>query len=360
VRDGIWRRYSLWSAIVKAGRLDLGYRTDHVLVTALDPAQVRYGESKTLEFYRLVLEAVRRLPGVRGAELAQSVPLGFSSAQRLVVIEGEPEPRSVWMNIVTPGYFTLMNLQILAGRAFEEHDTSATTPVAIVNQELAKRCGIGRRILINGRMVTVVGVARTVAYFEAGESPRPYFYLPFSQNYASRMVLHVDASLDLAHTVIQAIRGVDANPPWSEVRALNEYLRRAGLANARIALTVLGMAAICGMLLALAGVYGVVAHTLAQRRREIGVRMALGAGRPVVMIVIARHGMRIVITGTAGGLGIAASVGRFLAGLITGADHRDWLVLGAAALLVIAAGLAACLIPAWKAARMDPSSALRD
>ncbi len=349
----------VWSAIAKASRLDLGYRTDHVLVMTLDPAQASYKEARAREFYDRVLEGVRRSPGVRGAELAQSVPLGYSSAQRLITIEGEQEPRAVWMNIVTPGYFGLMHLRMIAGRTFDERDTGVSAPVVIVNEELARRCGLAGRILMNGRWLTVVGIVTTAAYFQAGESPRPYFYLPFSQNYASRMVLHVDAGTEAAPAVLGMIREVDANPPVSDVRPLADYLNRGALSNARIAITVLAMAAACGLLLALAGVYGVVAHAVALRRREIGVRMALGAGRPVVMIVIMRHGVRVVVTGTAGGLGMAVTAARSLAGLITGADHHDWLVLGAAALLIVLAGLAACLIPAWKAARLDPSSALR-
>lgn len=349
----------VWSGIAKASRLDLGYRTDHVMVMTLDPAQASYGEARTRDFYDRVLDGARRLPGVRRAELAQSVPLGYSSAQRLIRVEGEQEPRAVWMNIVTPGYFELMHMKLIAGRAFDQRDTAVSARVVIVNEELARRCGFGGRILMNGRRLKVVGVVATASYFQAGESPQPYFYLPFSQNYASRMVLHVDAGTAAARAVLEIIRNADANPPVSDVRALSDYLNYGALSNARIAITVLTMAAGCGMLLALAGVYGVVAHAVALRKREIGVRMALGAGRPVIMIVIMRHGVRVVITGTAGGLGMAVTAARFLAGLVTGADYHDWLVLGVSALFVILTGLAACLIPAWKASRMSPASALQ-
>ena len=349
----------VWNAILKAARLNLGYRTDHVLVITLDPAQVLYGEEKTRKFYDQVLDRVRDLPGVKQVALAQSVPLGYSSAQRLITIEGEQKPRAVWMNIVTPGYFALMHMNIAAGRGFEIRDTGTSAPVAIVNQEFAKRCGLSGRIWMNGRVVTVVGLVATAKYFQVGEPPRAYFYLPFSQNYASRMVLHVEAEIDAARAVQATIRDVDANQPVSDVRALGDYLTRGQMSNARIAVMVLGMSGACGILLALAGVYGVVAHTVVERRREIGLRMALGAQRHVVVIVILKHGLKIVVVGTAGGLGLTMTAARFLAGLIVGADHYDWRVMGAAALLVTVASVAASLIPAWRAARMDPSAALR-
>lgn len=350
----------LWNGIRKAGRLDLGYRTDQVLVMALDPAQVRYGEGQSRVFYDQVLERVRRLAGVQRAELAQSVPLGYSSAQRLIAIEGEQERRAVWMNIVTPGYFGLMHLKVTAGRAFDDHDTALSGPVAIVNEELAKQCGVGGRISMNGRVLNVVGVVATAAYFQVGETPRAYFYLPFSQNYASRMVLHVESKGDAARAVLDTIRNVDSDQPVSEVRALSDYLSGGAMSNARIAITVLGIAAACGILLALTGVYGVVAHAMARRRREIGLRMALGARRPLVMVIVLRDGLKIVMVGTAGGLGTTLTVARFLGGVIAGADRHDWRVLGVAGSIVMLAGLAACVIPAWKASGMDPARALRE
>src|SRR5712692_2627915 len=170
---------------------------------AFDPAQVRYSEAQTRAFYRQVLERVPRVPGVRAAALAQSAPLGFTGAQRQIAIAGdeiagatEQDRFTIWMNTVSPGYFELMHMRLVAGRGFDERDTETSPPVVVVNEELARFWkngeAVGRRIRITGGTATVIGVARTAKYFQVGEAPRPFFYLPCSQNFASRMVLHVE------------------------------------------------------------------------------------------------------------------------------------------------------------------------
>jgi len=217
--------------------------------------------------------------------LAQSVPLGYSSAQRQIAIDDDPLSErarlTVWMNTVGPGYFGLMHLRIIAGRGFDDRDTAASPAVAVVNEELAKLLH-GSRMYMKGRMLQVIGVAQTAKYFQLNESPRLYFYLPYSQNYASRMVLHVEtdgAPAGAAGAVLGEVRRLDPEQPVSEVRVLDAYVTEGAVFAPRIGMQVVGAVGLCGLMLALVGLYGVVSAAVARRRREISVRLALGATR---------------------------------------------------------------------------------
>ncbi len=343
---------SLGGAISSASKIDPGYRTDHVLTLALDPAQVRYTESQTRAFY----DRVTRLHGVKSAALAQSAPLAFTGAQRQIEIAGDPERSAIWMNIVTPAYFDLMRIPIIDGRTLDRRDTSTSPPVAIVNQELAKRCPVGASFRMNGRMVEVIGVARNAKYFSIGEPPRPYFYLPFSQNYASRMTLLVETEGDpasAAHAVVEEIRKIDAAQPVSEVRPAADYLTRGAMFQARVALEAVAAVGACGLVLALAGLYGVVSRSVASRHREIGIRMALGAQPGAVVRMILARAAWLSSIGIAIGMAGAAASARFLAGLAPGGQFSSRVVFAPA--LVFACSMVASLIPALRAARIDPA-----
>jgi predicted permease len=349
----------LLRGISDAQRTDPGYRTGHVLVLALDPAQVRYSEAQARVFYTQALDLVRALPGVKSAELAQSVPLGYTSAQRQIVVADET--LTLWMNIAGPRYFDLMHLAILDGRSFNDADTAQSEPVAIVNQELAKRCGVGCIFRMGGRAVRVVGVVRTASYFAINESPRPYFYLPFSQNYASRMILHVETTGDpssIAHPVAAALHRLDPNQPISEIRPASAYLKEGSLFQARIALRVLGSVSLAGIALAIAGLYAVISHAAARRKREIGIRIALGATRSAVMRLIAIHALQTLGAGIViGSIGAAAAI-HALHGLVP-VSGGQLAILAFAVILVAVAAAPAFFVPARKASAADPLAALR-
>jgi predicted permease len=340
---------ALAGAISGASRVDPGFQTGHVLTLALDPAQVRYGESQARAFYD------RTLGQIGHSALAQSAPLGFTGAQRQIEIADEPERSAIWMNIVTPGYFDLLRIPIIAGRGFDHRDTAAGPPVAIVNQELARRCGLGARFKMNGGMVQVIGVARDAKYFSIGEPPRPYFYLPFLQNYASRMVLHVE-SRD-AHAIVEAIHAIDPAQPVSEVRPASEYLTQGATFQARVALQAVAAVGSCGLALALARLYGVVTRSVTARQREIGIRMALGATPAAVVRMILGRAVRLATIGTALGVVAASASARFLAALMPGAQWSNRFLFASA--MVFACSIAAASIPALRAARIDPARCLR-
>ncbi len=355
----------LLHAILVSQRIDLGYRTDHVLTIALDPAQARYRETAARSFYDQLLARVQTMPGIKSAALAQSIPLGYTGAQRSIAIEGrEPgrdqERLACWMNLVTPGYFDLIRMPVIAGRAFDRRDTAASPPVAIINEALAKwfpGSPIGRRMSIDHRTVEIVGLVRTARYFNLGESPKPYFYLPYSQNYASRMVLHLETRGDpsqSAPAVIDAIRSIDSSQPISEVRALGDYFSKGAMFSARLGARIMSAVAACGLLLAVAGLYGILSQTVMSRRREIGIRMALGASDTAVIFLVARQAAMLAALGIAAGIAAAVVASKFIA------PEKNLWIFAASAAFILVAGLAACLVPARRACLVDPVVALRE
>ena len=331
-----------------AKNVDLGYRADGISVMTFDPGQSGYDEVRTRAFYRELTERVRAMPGVRGVALAQSVPLGMTGAQRQIRI-GDQEEMTVWMNVVTPEYFERMRIEMMAGRRFNERDRT----VAIVNEELAKRVGVGESMRVGGKMVEVIGVVKTAKYMRWDEAPRPFFYLPYAGNYASRMTLHIEADGD----VIRAVRDLVRDVPVGDARSLREYFDNGAMFGVKVALRIAAIVGGGGLLLALAGLYGAISSGVVRRRREIGIRMALGAPRHDVFWLIARQGITLAMLGIAAGL-IAAQLGsRLLRGIIPGDAS---IVAGAgAAVFMVAASLTACAIPAIRALTVDPAMVLR-
>jgi hypothetical protein len=341
-----------------AGQRDLGYRTAGVFVAAFDPGQIRYPEARARTFYRQLLDRMRESPGVEAAALAQSVPLGYTRGQRNIVIAGERVTSTLWVNIVSDGYFDALRIPVLRGRVFDQRDTAVSAPVAVVNQELARRCGVDCRFEMGGRIVEVVGVVAALKYFQPGEPALPYLYLPFSQNFASRMVLHAVAPAGKFRAVLDDIRKLDPAQPVSEVHALEDYVQGSTF-NARVAAGTVGIISICALLLALAGVYGAVSHEVAAQRIEIGVRSALGAGRwRLFSAIISRVGIAS-LGGTATGTGAALAGGGWIRPLdSSGAEPAFWIAIAAGAMVAVVS-IASAAIPAWRASGSDPVQALR-
>jgi ABC-type antimicrobial peptide transport system permease subunit len=340
---------SLWAGLNAAKNVDLGYRTDHISVMTFDPAQSGYDETRTRAFFHELTERVQSLPGVRGVALAQSVPLGMTGAQRQIRI-GDQEEMTVWMNIVTPEYFELMHMALVGGRGFDDRDG------AIVNEELAKRVGIGEKMQVGGKLVEAIGVVKTAKYMRWDEAPRPFFYLPYQQNYASRMTLNIESNAD----VFGAVRSLAREIPASDVRTLREYFDNGAMFGVKIALRIAEVVGGGGLLLALGGLYGVVSSAVARRRREIAIRIALGASHLRVFAMIVRQGMVFAMVGAAAGL-VAAQLGsRLLRGLVPGSGDSSLSASAGAAALMIGASLVACAVPAMRALRVDPAAVLRE
>jgi macrolide transport system ATP-binding/permease protein len=350
-----------------------GFRIDHVLVMSVNPAMVGYNESQGAAFYRELLDRLHSLPAVPSAAFAQHIPLGFSSSSRDIVVEGfqmPPAQRSITVtsNIVSDGYFSLMRIPILAGRSFEAGDLASSLHIAIVNEAMAKKYwprgnAIGGRFRMNGKeTIQVVGVAKTIKYRDASEPPLPFLYLPLSQQYSSFITLHVETLGDpasIAALVVGQISAIDRAMPVSDVQTLEHFFKEGALFGSRLVMQVVLVIGSFGLLLAVVGLYGVIAYSVSRRTREIGIRMAIGAQPSGVARLVLRQGLTLILIGTAIGLVLALGASQVVASQLAGTSPFDPLVYFAGALVLGSVSLLACYVPARRAARVDPLVALR-
>ena len=349
-----------------------GFRTDHVLVMGLDPSLAGAQEPQARAFYQQLVTRVSALPGVRSVALGQHIPLGISSSLRSVAVEGFEMPQDqqgfpVESNTVDDRYLTLMRIPIVRGRNFDSRDTASSPPVAIVNEAMAEkywpnRNAIGGRIRMKGRTLEVVGVAKTIKYRDLSETPMPFLYLPFTQEYSSQFTLMVESTGDpatLAAPVLAEIRRLDPDTPVQDVQTLDHFFKEVALIGNRIITQVVASIGLFGLLLAITGLYGVIAYAVSRRTREIGIRIAIGADPGGVARLVLRQGMMLTLAGLLIGLLLALAVSKLLGSLLVGVSSRDPFVFIAVTLIFAAVSLLACYVPARRAARLDPLLALR-
>jgi predicted permease len=349
-----------------------GFRTDHVLLLTLDPSLMGYQESKGRAFYRQLEERVSGLPGVRSVALSEHIPLGVTSSVKNVVVEGyemtrDQQSLSTLANAVDANYFNIMQIPLVGGRKFESGDTQSSIPVAIVNEAMAqtywpKRSAIGGRIQMGKQTLEVVGIAKNIKYRDLSERPQPFLYLPFSQQYESLMTLHVETTVDpanLAAPVLAEIRRLDPATPVQDVQTMQHFFREGALFGNRLITQVVAATGLFGLLLAIAGLYGVIAYSVSRRTREIGIRMAIGADPRSVARLVLRQGMKLTGIGAAIGLALSLLTSQLLSSLLVGVSTRDPEVYVAVPLLLGAISFLACYVPARRAARIDPLLALR-
>jgi macrolide transport system ATP-binding/permease protein len=355
-----------------ANAFTAGFRTDHVLLLTMDPSLVGYKETEGRAFYHQVEERVSALPGVRSVALGAHVPLGATSSSKDVVVEGYEMAKgqqslSVLSNQVDEQYFNVMQIPLVIGRKFQSSDTPASIPVAIVNEAMAqaywpKRSPIGGRIQMGNQTLQVVGVAKNIKYRDLSEQPLPFLYLPFSQQYESFMTLHVETAVDpatLAGPVLAEIRRLDAGTPVQDVQTMQHFFREGALFGNRLITQVVTAIGLFGLLLAISGLYGVIAYSVSRRTREIGIRMAIGADPGSVARLVLRQGMKLTGIGAAIGLVLSLATSQLLSSLLVGVSARDPEVYIVVPLTLAAISLLACYIPARRAARIDPLLALR-
>ena len=349
-----------------------GFRTDHVLLLTMDPALVRYEEPQARAFYRQLEERVSGLPGVRSVALGEHIPLGVTSSFKNIVVEGYEMARgqqnlSIMVNPVDGLYFKIMQIPVVSGRMFGTSDTASSVPVAIVNEAMAqtywpKRSPIGGRIQMGKQTLQVVGVAKNIKYRDLTEHPQPFLYLPFSQQYESRMTLHVETAVDpatLAGPVLAEVRRLDPATPVQDIQTMQHFFQEGALFGNRLITQVVAAVGLFGLLLAITGLYGVIAYSVSRRTREIGIRMAIGANPGSVARLVLRQGMLLTSIGGAIGLALSLLASQVLGSLLVGVSARDPGVYVGVPLVLAAISLLACYIPARRAARIDPLLALR-
>jgi predicted permease len=352
---------------------DAGFDPTNTVVMTLSPALQGYSEPRGRALYEKLLEQMETLTEVESASLATTVPLGLMGGRRLTAIEGykpqSGEDMDVFWNAVGPGYFDAMRIRIARGRPFDENDGANAPPVIIVNEEFAKRYWpgidpLGKRVSANGDrgpFREVVGVVPTGKYNTLGEDPRPFYYIPLWQEYRGGVTLHVRTKGDPAamlSLIRSNIRSVDATVPVYDAKTMQDQLRLT-LLPARVAGVLLGAFGALALLLATVGIYGLMSYSVAQQTRDIGVRLALGAEKQDLFRLVVGDGLRLVGIGILlGGAGAFAVTG-LLAPLLYGITPYDPLAFAGAVAVLACAAIVACYLPARRAVRIDPVTALR-
>jgi predicted permease len=351
-----------------SARVDKGFDAENVLLAAMDPSLQGYSPEEAETFYRELLQRVRALPGVTVAALGAQVPLGFSHSQTSVEVPGyDPSPQeqmSIDYNQVTPGYFAAMGIPLLGGREFTDQDRPDAPGVMIVNQRFVDRFWpgenpIGKQVNVSGRERTVVGVVPTGKYGSLGEAPLAFQYFPFS--YARGSYLHVRTAGDpeaLLGSVRDVVRGLDPNMPLFDVKTMTSHLGIA-LMPARLAGIVLGFFGVLGLILASVGIYGVMAYSVAQRTREIGIRVAMGANRGEVSGMVLRQGFKLVLVGGIVGILGALGVSQVIKSLLITGQAWDPVTFVGVPVVLGGVALLATWLPARRAAGVDPVTALK-
>jgi predicted permease len=358
-------------ALVHARSIDPGFDARDVHLASLDLELASYDAARGLPLAATLRERARQLPGVQSAALSAMLPLdggGLGLGGIDVAGTMPPDPRRGWdadWNVVTPGYFDVLRMPIVRGRDFSGGDREGTPDVAILNETFARRLWpgedpIGRTFRNEERTVTVVGIARDAKYRSLGEDPRNFVYVPLAQRYFTRTTLLVRTTpgVQVAASVRRIVADLDRSLPILDQRPLEEHAATA-LFPQRLALLVAGSLGVVALLLALLGIYGVTAYSVARRTREIGIRIALGAPRSNVVRLVLRQGVLLAALGVAMGSAAAFGVTRLLAAVLYGVPPTDAIAFAGAATLLVLAAVVAGWIPARRAAAVDPVVALR-
>ena len=362
----------LLQSLQKIRNTSPGFSTHEVLDTAVLLVSAGYDAQRAQTFQDELLNRVKALPGVESAAFARMSPLSYGSySSAPIAVDGyQPPPEeqpTVQYNEVGPDYFATMGIPLVSGREFTRADDEKAALVAVVNETMVARYWrgrnpIGERVQVKGRWMQVIGVAKDSKYESVRETPKPFFYVPRRQNFTVGAGLYIRTPLSpetMAAALTREVHALDANVALYEVITLQEQLDRSTSAQ-QVAVTLVGILCALALLLAVIGLYGVMSYAVSQSTRELGLRMALGAGASNLLRLVMSRGLALTAGGVLLGAAVALGLTRLLGNLLYKVSPRDPLAFGSAFVVMTIASLAACFLPAWRAARIDPVRALRD
>jgi predicted permease len=355
-----------------AQKTDPGFDVDHLASLSFDLGAQGYTEERGRQFQQTVLERASGVAGVQSASLASTVPLFNGGFARTVFLEGQDTSdrragKLVQISVVGPTYLETVGIPMIRGRAFTEADQPKTPAVVIINQTMAKQFWpdqdpIGKRFKFFGQdyFTQVIGIARDSKYNFVGEDPTPFIYQSLTQVYQPQVALFMKAGQPKA--VLGTVRGevqqLDRNLPLTGIFTLPEIFDQA-LWAPKMGASLLAIFAALSLLLAIVGIYGVMAYSVSQRTRELGIRMALGASRQDVVRLVVWQGLRLTVIGIAIGLTASLLVTRLITTLLFNVSATDVVTFVTVPVVLAAAALAASYLPALRATRIDPMEALR-
>jgi len=371
----------LINSFLRLRNVDPGFRTDNLLTMSVVLPQQKYPDhARRVAFYNDMIRRVEELPGVRSAAVTNWIPLVMQGDSTGYTIEGQPAPVPgqgklpvIVTRVVSPHYFDTMGIQLMEGRVFEEGRDREDSPcVVVVGESVARKYWPGENVL--GKRLTpgrpdssedwcqVVGVVKDVRQRELSSEPNPLMYLTYAQAgfFAPRyLVVKTEGDpVALAGTVRKSVWEVDRDQPVSNVNTMESVLSES-IARQRFSTLLFGVFAGVALVLAAVGIYGVMSYSMAQRTREIGIRMALGAQKRDVLKLAVGQGLILVGVGVALGLALALALSRLMTSLLYGISATDPLTLVTISLVLVAVALLASYIPARRATKVDPLIALR-
>lgn len=364
----------LAKSFLRLTELDPGFDPHSLVLATVERAYTTGSDSvQRITFYQEVLQRVRNLPGVAQATLTERYPLGSPHngflSLRVQSAENFHPPQPISVTAIGPGYFHLMRIRLIKGREFNESDATNSRPVVVISESLARRVfetrdPIGQQVSFGPPTEPwreVVGVVADVREDAIGREPIPEIFAPFAQypGFFMTFVLRTTMSPEnIAPVIRKAVQDVDKDQPVSQILTMEDLFSKS-VAPRRFRMMLVGLFAMLALVLALVGVYGVIAYSCAQRAREFGMRLALGASRPEIMQLVIRQGLRLAATGVAVGLIGAFLLTRFLASFLYGVKPTDPLTFIAVSLALIVVAVLACYVPAHRAAQVEPMVALR-
>jgi predicted permease len=349
-----------------------GFTTIGVLTTGIDLISAGYDTQRAKNFQDQLIDRVQAISGVESAAVARITPFsyrGYFSAP--IAVDGyqpaRDEKPTAEYNQIGPAYLATTGVPLVSGREFTRADNETAQPVAIVNDTMAAqywrgRDPVGQRLQVKGQWLQVVGVARISKYRSLTETAKPFFYVPMRQSFSINTGLNIRTRLGpeaMATTLAREVKALDPNLAVSEVITMREQVDRMSWTQ-RAAVILMGIFGGLALVLAAIGLYGVMSYAVSQSRRELGLRMALGANAAELLRLVMKKGLAITAAGIVVGAAASVILTRMIADLLFKVSPRDPLAFGSAFAVMVIVSVAACFLPAWRASRTDPLKALRD
>lgn len=354
---------------------DPGFSPDHVVTTTFDLLGAGYDPARAKRFRDDLVDRVKAIPGVESVSFAKFRPFSYQTYfSAPITVDGyEPGPNekpTVDYNQVGPGYFENMQVPIVSGREFTRDDNANSFPAVIVNEQMVAKYWhgadpVGKRIQVNNKWMQVVGVAKNSKYGSFSELPQPFLYVCMDQLPVLNSFMMIRTSQPpgaMSSALAHEVHSMDAGLGMQEVITLREHMNRSALSSQKIVVALLFIFGGIALLLAAVGLYGVMSFAVSQSKRELGLRMALGAGATHLFRVVMSHGLVLAVGGVALGAIVAMFLTRLIAvgTLLYQVNPRNPIAFMVAAVVMVTISMVACFIPAWHAARTDPVRALRD